>query len=101
MVTFEQTGLLIGQRRVTTTRCTQPFRRLDPSPHLGLGLDHRVPAHPRRGRHRRLATTAQYLGQRSRCHPPLPLVQVWQHHIEEPREPFRRDLHTATVLRAY
>ena len=51
---FEQTGLLVDQRLVTTARRSQTNRRLDPGDHFRLGLDHRVAAHPRRGRHRRL-----------------------------------------------
>ena len=40
------------------------------------------------------------LRRRARHQPPLPLIQQRRHHLEESRERLRRDLHTATLLRA-
>ena len=96
----QQSGLLVHQGPVTTARGPQPNRRLDPRHHLCLRLDHRVTAHPRRRGYRGLAAPPQHLRRRPRHHPALHLVHVGQHHIEESREPLRRDLHTPRILRA-
>jgi len=98
---FEQPGLLLGQRLVATAGSTQAVGGLHSRCHLCHRLDDGVAAHARRLRHRRLATTARQLRRRPGHHPALALIQVRQDHIEEPREPFGRDLHTVTVLRAY
>ena len=97
----QQTGLLVDQRLVAPTDSPQALRRLNPRSHLALGFDHRVPAHSRRRRHRRLAAPAQHLRRGPGHHPTLQLVHVRQHHLEESRERLRRDLHTLTILRAY
>ena len=96
----EQTGLGVEQRLVATTRGAQPHRWLDARRDFSLGLDHRVAAHPRRDRHRRLATTPEHLRRRTGDDPALHLVHVGQDHFEESREPFLGDLHTARLLRA-
>jgi hypothetical protein len=98
---FQQARLLVDQRLVATAHSPQPGRRRNPPRHLGLSLDHRVAAHPRRRGHRRLAASAYHLRRRPRHDPPLQLIHVRQNHIEESRERLRRDLHTATILRAY
>jgi hypothetical protein len=71
---------------------------LDARRHLGLGLDHRVPAHPRRLRHR--ALIAHQLRRRPRHHPALPPVQMGKQTAEESREPFDADLHIFILYRA-
>ena len=98
---FEQARLLVDQRLVATAGRPQPSRRLDPRHQLGLRFDHRVAAHPRRRRHRRLAAPPQHLRRSPGDHAALHLVQVRQSHLEESRERLRRDLHTTTILRAH
>lgn len=71
------------------------------SRHFRSCLDDGVAAHAGSVGHHRLAASPKQLGSRAGNDPTLALVQVGQDHIEEPREPLRRELHTATILRAY
>ncbi len=98
---FEQTRLLVDRSLVATTGCSLTIRRRDPSFDLTLGLDHRVPAHPRRRGHRSLAAPPQHLRRRASNDTTLQLVHVRQDHFEETRKLLRSDLHTATILRAH
>src|SRR5271156_5638840 len=97
---LEQAGLAVDQRLVPASRRSQTSRRLGPLAHFGLGLDHRVATHARRGSHSGLAASAQHLRRGTRDHTPLHLVHMRQDHVEESRERLLRDLHTTKILRS-
>ncbi|MEN9507350.1 MAG: hypothetical protein RI958_3276 [Actinomycetota bacterium] len=71
---FEQTGLLVDRRLVTSPPSTQRLRRLDPRRHLSLTLGHRVTTQARRLSHRGLAATTDRSSRRPRNNPPLLLA---------------------------
>ena len=91
-------GLGLGYRLLARSWGTLALLGLHARGDLGLSLYHRVAAHPRPFGNSRLV--AEHLGRGPCQHPALPLVQVGQHQVEEPREPLGIDLHSLIILRA-